>query len=128
MHSAALGTVNVGSNTTVSLPFTVLSGTTIGSISIVTGGVTGLDFQDAGSSTCTATAYTSTTNCSVNIKFAPTVPGTRAGELTILDASGNILYRMPLQGIGAGPLAVVESGVQTMVTSSSLQYPVFGGR
>ncbi len=121
-----LGTVNVGSSSTISLPFSVIAGTTIGSISIVTGGVSGLDYQDAGSSTCTAKAYTSTTNCSVNLKFAPTVPGTRAGELTIADASGNILYRMPLQGMGAGPLAVVESGVQTMVTSSSLQYPVFG--
>jgi sugar lactone lactonase YvrE len=127
LQSAALGTVNVGSNTTVSLTFTVLGGTTVGSISIVTGGVANLDFQDAGSSTCTAQTYASTTDCKINVKFGPTAPGIRAGELIIADASGNTLYRLPLQGTGAGALAVVESGAQTLVTPSSLSYPMFGG-
>ena len=99
------GSVPVGSSTTQPLFFSIASGTTVGSISIVTQGASGLDFLDGGSSTCTAQTYSAQTDCVVNVKFAPGHPGVRMGAVVFSDAGGatlaTVLTGSPVIGIVA---------------------------
>ncbi len=80
----------------------IASGTTVGSIGILTQGASGLDFADGGGSTCTAKTYSSATNCVVNVKFTPRVAGTRNGAVVFHDGSGNALSTTYIYGTGTG--------------------------
>jgi hypothetical protein len=92
------------STDTLALNFSVASGQTVGSVSILTTGIAGKDFTDAGSSTCTAqTLFANSTNCVVNVNFTPLTPGLRRGAVVIADGSGNVLASVPIYGAGSGP-------------------------
>ena len=117
------GAVNFGSqaigapSTSKSLTFSITSGTTVGSIQVVTQGATGLDFTDAGTGTCTAgTAYSAGTTCTVDVTFKPTLPGTRYGAAVLLDPSGNVLATGYVQGTGIGPQVNFLPGTQNKST------------
>jgi sugar lactone lactonase YvrE len=110
-------------SSTISLPFTVSAGTTIGSVSVLTTGVTGKDFVDAGSSTCTAQTYSTSTACVVNVHFKPIAPGQRRGAVVVADGSGDVLATVPLYGIGTGPqTAYTPATVTTIATTISNPY------
>jgi len=82
-----------------SIQFTVPAGTTVGSIGVMTEGSPNLDFADAGGDTCTATSYGSSTNCTVNVSFTPSVAGLRAGAVVFFSGSNNTgteLLSMPV--------------------------------
>jgi hypothetical protein len=107
------GSHAVGSpSATASLPFTIALGspTTVGSVAVLTTGVAGLDFADAGGSTCTAKQYNSVTECVVNVSFTPGSPGLRRGAVVIYDGLGNGLVSVPVFGTGNGPQVTYPPG------------------
>ncbi len=124
-QSVNFHSVNVGSaSSTVSLGFTIgaSTSTTVGSVHIYTQGVSGLDFADAGSSTCTAKTYASSTNCVINVKLTPRNAGLRSGAVVLSDGSGNALGTVYVYGTGVGPQVAFGPGVQSTVTSG-LSFP-----
>ena len=109
----AVGSATAG----IAVPFSVSAGTTIGKVSILTTGATGLDFADAGGSTCTAQTYSTETACQVNVKFTPLTPGSRRGAVNIYDSSGNILASVPIYGVGSGPQVTFSPGTASTIAS-----------
>ena len=98
------GTVAVGSpSNAIALPFEIRPGTTLGSISVVTTGITNKDFADAGNSTCTAGFYDSAAMCTVYVTLKPHAPGVRRGAVVVADSAGNALATATLFGVGSGP-------------------------
>ena len=102
--SYGFGSVPVGSvSATAAVTFSVSSGTTVGSIQVLTGGVAGLDFASVAGGTCVASSYPAATTCTVNVTLTPKWPGLRAGAVVLADASGNALATVPVYGTGTGP-------------------------
>jgi sugar lactone lactonase YvrE len=119
-QSVNFHSVNIGSTSgTVSLGFKIgaSASTTVGSVHIYTQGAGGLDFADAGSSTCTAKTYSSSTNCVINVKFTPRAAGLRSGAVVLSDSSGNTLGTVYVYGTGVGPQVAFGPGVQSTITS-----------
>lgn len=116
--AAAHGT----STDTIALPFSITAGQTVGSVKILTTGIAGEDFTDAGSSTCTAQTYSSATSCVVNVNFTPLAPGLRQGAVVVADGAGNTLVTVPVYGTGTGPLPVyAPAAIATL--QGGYQYP-----
>jgi len=94
---------------------------TLGSISVVTGGYTGLDFKIASGSTCTvSTIYASGNSCTVNYTFTPTAVGVRLGAILIYDTSGNLQATQYISGLGLGPvLQFIPASVSTIAGTGS---------
>src|SRR5580692_10420085 len=116
--SVNIGSQAVGSSsTTVSLPFTIVAGTKVGSIAVLTTGIADRDFAKATKSTCTATTYTTATNCVVNVSFTPLATGLRLGAVVFysrFENAGTVLATVPVFGVGTGPQLVFgPTGVQT---------------
>ena len=115
LQSVNLGSKAVGSlSQTLSLPFIVGSknATKIGSIALLTTGISGLDFQNTGGS-CAAIDYTSATRCEVDVRFAPRAPGQRLGAVVFYSGAnktGSVLATLPLFGLGTGPQAAYGPG------------------
>jgi len=107
LHSVNFGSQAVGSPSAASqFTFTIASGAKVGSIAILNQGAPNLDFADAGSSTCAAKTYSSTTTCTVNVAFKPTAPGPRNGALVLFSGAnrtGSVLASVPIYGVGTGP-------------------------
>jgi len=117
------GGVNVGTAATAqSLSFTVGSGITIGSINYITQGASNLDFTSSTGSTCTATTYSSSTTCTINVGFKPTAAGLRLGAVQILDNStpANVLATVPLSGTGIGPQVTFNNSYYNITGVKSL--------
>ena len=127
LHNANFGSQAVGSaSATSQLTFTVSSGVKVGSIGILTQGAAGLDFADAGSSTCTAKTYSSTTTCVVNVAFTPRAAGPRNGAVVLFSGpknTGTPLAAVPIYGVGTGPqIAYQPAAVATL--SSGYSYNI----
>jgi len=109
-----VGSQAVGSSSaTVSLPFTIAAGTTVGSIAVLTTGIAGKDFAQVAGSTCTATTYSTTTNCVVNVNFTPLATGLRLGAVVFYSGATNtgaVLATVPVFGVGTGPQVVFGPG------------------
>jgi len=119
--STNFGSVNIGSPVPdLIYNFSVSAGTTVGSVSILTNGVGGKEFIDAGGSTCLAQTYTSASVCGVNVKFAPLASGTRAGAVELFGANGNPLATAFISGVGNWPqVAIIPGTVTTLGTQLS---------
>jgi hypothetical protein len=95
---------------------------TLGSISVVTQGATGLDFNVASGGTCIAgNAYTSSSTCTVNYAFAPKAPGQRLGAILIYDTTtptAVLEATVYLSGTGTGALAAFTPGIITTVAGN----------
>jgi len=118
--SVNIGSQAVGSPSgTISLPFTIGAGTKVGSIAVLTSGITGMDFAQVRGSTCTATTYTTATNCVVNVNFTPLAPGLRRGAVVFHSGAhnaGTVLATVLVFGIGTGPQVVFgPGGAQTNI-------------
>lgn len=97
------GAVAVGSpSNAIALPFEIRPGTTVGSISVVTTGITNKDFADAGNSTCAAGFYDGAAMCVVYVTLKPHAPGMRRGAVVVADSAGNALATATLYGMGTG--------------------------
>ena len=122
-QTASFSAVNVGSVSAVPLSISFVFGQseTLGSPSVVTQGVPGLDFVNAGTGTCKAGAtYNAGDTCSVTVNFKPTVPGTRMGALNLYDNNSPtpvLLSTVLLNGEGVAPQATFLPGVVSTVAS-----------
>jgi hypothetical protein len=119
----SLGSVNVGGNATGTVTFTFSAQTTVSSISVVTKGATGLDFQPgtpAATGACTATTYSANATCTVAVTFNPLYPGGRLGAVLLATSSPAGVSTAYISGTGVGPLALFQPGVLTTTFSTSL--------
>ena len=113
---------NVGSTASATVTFTFSASTTISSVSVVTQGATGLDFQPGTqlASACKAGTYAASTNCTVVVQFKPLAPGLRQGAAVLLDANQNRLAVGFATGVGIGGLAQLPF---TAATTTSFATP-----
>jgi NHL repeat len=127
LASGNFGAQAIGSpSAAVTLNFSVSSGTTVGSVAVVTTGIAGLDFANVTGSTCTAKVYSSTTTCSVNVTFTPTAAGLRMGAVVFYSkasSAGTVLRSVQLYGIGMGPQIAYGPGTLLVIDAAS-----FNGR
>lgn len=94
-------------------------------IKVVTTGLSGLDYVDAGASTCAAgTAYAAGASCVVNVKFTPAGVGPRYGAIVMYGSNNAVLARIFVGGGGMGPLLTIDPGVLT-VNSPSVTAPTY---
>jgi sugar lactone lactonase YvrE len=98
----------------VTLNFT--AAITPATIKVLTTGITGLDYKDAGNDTCVAGSYSVGNTCTVNVTFTPAGVGPRYGAIVLYDANNKVLSRIFLGGAGMGPLMTIDPGTLTSVT------------
>jgi sugar lactone lactonase YvrE len=111
------GTVSVGSNTALpALTFSFANSATISSINVLTDGLSGLDFGNAGTGTCAANS-TAVSSCTVGVQFAPTAAGLRRGAVQIVDSTGATATAY-VYGIGSAPQVVFQPGTQSSIGRS----------
>jgi hypothetical protein len=111
--AANFGSVTVGGSKTALVTFTVPSAGKMGIISVVTQGVEGLDFKNAGGGTCTTgTEYPAFATCTVNVSFKPRYGGTRYGAIVLLDWNGDMMATDYIYGTGQGPQSVFSPAPQ----------------
>ena len=103
------------SSTAQTVTFILPSAVTLGSIKVLTGGASGLDYLVAAGGSCaTGTPYASGATCTVNYTFTPAYPGWRLGAIQLYDnaqPTANLVSTVYLSGIGNAPLAVLGKGV-----------------
>jgi hypothetical protein len=86
----AFGSVAIGDSSSATVQVSILTGGTLGSISVLTGGAAKLDFTAASGGTCTVgTSYSAGDTCTVDVSFSPKYSGSRAGAITLYDSSAN---------------------------------------
>jgi large repetitive protein len=108
------------------LNFSVSSGTTVGSVAVVTTGIVNLDFANGTGSTCTAKLYSPATACAINVTFTPTAAGLRMGAVVFYSKAknaGTVLKSVPLYGIGTGPQIAYGPGTLLVIDAAA-----FNGR
>jgi streptogramin lyase len=95
--------------------------------SVLTQGVAGLDFADAGTGTCTTNGssyfYFSGDSCTVVVNFTPAAPGLRMGAVELQNTTSGVLATAYINGTGSGSLAAFSPGTASVPVSSST---VFG--
>ncbi|WP_433971338.1 choice-of-anchor Q domain-containing protein [Tunturiibacter lichenicola] len=121
-YNQNLGSQAVGSTSSSQvLSASIAAGTTVGSIGVLSTGITGKDFANAAGSTCTASTYSAATNCVVNLSFVPQATGLRRGAVVFYSGTNNtgtVLAMIPIYGIGTGAqVAYRLGGTQTNVGS-----------
>ena len=107
---------------TLTLSYNITASGTLGNPNVLTQGVPNLDFILASGSTCTG-AVTASSTCTVNVIFAPTAAGTRAGAVQITDGSGNVLATTAIYGLGQAPAIAYSPSVQIAVASTGISLP-----
>jgi len=110
------GNVGVGQQAvSLTYNFNLTAGTVLGSVSVVTEGVSGQDFADGGAGNCASQTYASATVCGVDVSFTPTAPGIRMGAVALSDGSGNSLATAFLSGVGEMAKAGFIPGTMTQI-------------
>jgi hypothetical protein len=122
------GPVSVGatSSTSIALTFQFSATVTLNSktpYQILTTGVTGWDFGDAGSATCTATTFTAGSTCAVNVTFSPRLAGTRNGAVILMDSNGNVQGTAYISGTGQAPQIGFTAAAQTVIVPCCSMWP-----
>jgi len=116
---ANFGSVDVLSTSSViSMTFTFDTGGTIYSLAALTQGISGLDFENAGTGTCITLShsYNAGDSCTVDLTFTPKFPGIRNGAAQLWSAStGQVLAYGLAAGVGLGPQATFLPGTQSIV-------------
>jgi hypothetical protein len=114
----SLGSVNIGANTSATVPLTLPSSVILGSIQVLTQGAPNLDYTLASGGTCTpGNSYAANATCTVEAEFAPKYPGVRSGAVVLLDNSGNVLATAYLAGIGIGPQTTFSGGSEQLIAN-----------
>jgi DNA-binding beta-propeller fold protein YncE len=129
--AADFGKVNVGSpSSVITLIFAFDTAGAIGTPAVLTQGVAGLDFADAGTGTCTTNGtshtYSIGDTCTVDVTFTPKASGSRYGAVELLDNSGNMIATGYVQGTGVGPQVNFLPGAESTVAdweSNGLLWP-----
>ena len=98
----------------IPLTFTFDTGGIIGTPAVLSHGVSGLDFADAGTGTCTAiTTYNPGDTCTLNVSFTPQFSGVRYGAAALSDNTGAVIAAAHVYGTGLGPQVIFSPGTQT---------------
>jgi sugar lactone lactonase YvrE len=123
-----LGEVNVTETSlTLTLIFTFDQAGAIGKPSVLTEGVSGFDFSDAGTGSCgkqgTSFVYNVGDICTVDVLFAPAFPSGRYGAVELTDTSGQPIALGYVYGEGISQLVGFPPGVQTTL-DSGLAHPM----
>jgi sugar lactone lactonase YvrE len=117
--SRGLGSHAIGSQSAAqALSFSVSANSTVGSIAVLTTGAVNLDFTNAPASTCSAQNYSQATQCTVEVRFAPSAVGLRMGAVVFYSEannSGSALATVPIYGIGIGPQIGFGPGTATAI-------------
>jgi uncharacterized repeat protein (TIGR03803 family) len=115
-----VGTASAAQTATVQF-----SGTfTVGSVSVLTLGATGLDFNPATGGTCAdGFSATPSTTCTVKYTFTPKFAGSRYGAIVVKDTSGNTQATIYLNGTGTGPQAVFNAPLTAAVLGGGFSGP-----
>lgn len=126
--AVAFGTLDVGasSGASITLPFTINSATTLGSVLALTLGAQSLDLTLGGGTTCAN--GTTNTSCNVEVTFLPLAAGLRRGAVAFFDQSSALLAVFPIYGTGGAPLAVLSPGTATNLSTGGVSLSgIFGG-
>ena len=113
------GTVAVGQTSPVlSVGFTLAPGTNVGTVSVLTEGATGQDFQGTPMG-MTGDVF------NVNVTFSPLAPGPRNGAVVVYDTStpANLLAMAYLSGTGTGPQIIFETNQAISTLGSGFVAP-----
>ena len=123
--TANLGTGAIGATSpAMALTFTFNIAETLGSIAVLTQGAPGLDFDNAGTGTCTVGQnYSAGATCTVNVAFTPRFAGTRYGAAVLYDSTGNMIETGYVSGNGSGSQLNFLSGTQSVIASGQAIYP-----
>ncbi|MGB8014143.1 MAG: Ig-like domain repeat protein [Terriglobales bacterium] len=99
------------------LTYSFSSATTLTAVNILTLGAPGLDYGDAGGSTCTAnTTYSVGQSCVVTLGFFPSAPGLREGAVTMFAQGSNLpLMTWYLSGVGLSGAVTIDPGTQSTI-------------
>ena len=114
------GELRVGalSGTSLTLPFTINSATTLGSVQALTLGASSLDFTLGGGTTCAN--GTSNTTCNVEVQFLPFASGLRRGAVALFDQTNTLLAVLPIYGAGGAPQAALSPGTASIVSTGGV--------
>ncbi|HEY2468940.1 MAG TPA: Ig-like domain repeat protein [Terracidiphilus sp.] len=119
ISSSTFGTENIGTSATDTITVQFAAKVTLGSISVITQGISNLDFTNAGSGTCAAgKAYAANATCTVVVAFRPRFAGPRFGALVLIDNRGNLIQTIYLEGTGVGPQLSYQPAVPSTINSS----------
>jgi hypothetical protein len=124
--------VPVGSTSaTQTATLTITTSGSLSSISALTQGATGLDFNlvqnnTAGTPCTVGTDYDAGDTCTVQFTFTPLYPGLRTGGLR-LSSSGATLATVLLTGTGTGPLVTFPPGTVSSINTFATSGFVPGG-
>jgi hypothetical protein len=126
VSSYALLTEPVGtSSATQTATVTITTAGTLQTISVLTQGAIGLDFNAASGGTCSVGhAYAVGSTCTVNYTFKPTRPWIRYGGIALADSSGNLLGNSYITGTGTGPQPIFLSNNSVATLGSGFNYPL----
>ena len=120
------GIADLGSQSSVlSLIFGIDSASvSIGAPAVLTQGVSGLDFVDAGTGSCTTNGtgyvYSSGQTCTVDVVFSPKVSGARYGAAVLKSISGNVIATGYVYGKGSGPQVSFAPGAASTILSEAI--------
>jgi len=121
--AANFGSVNVGSNSSLTLTYNINSSVVLAATpAVVTQGAPNLDFTLSGTPTCTG-AQTAPATCSVTVQFAPLAPGLRQGAVQLYDSSNNLLVTTLLRGVGEAGGDLVALGGLALSKAPQLVFP-----
>ncbi len=121
--------VNAATPATQTLTFTFTSSGTTVTPAVVTQGVSGLDYTDAGTGTCTTAGSSYSWNvgdtCTVDVKFDPKHPGPRDGGVVLSGTSLGVNYTTTvyLQAAATGPQVIFSSNSVQSSLGSGLSTP-----
>jgi hypothetical protein len=120
--SAAIATTAPPQN---QLTFTFDTAGTIGTPAVLTQGVAGLDFTDAGTGSCTTNgtthSYMAGDTCTLIVSFTPKFSGVRYGAATLSNTSGALIATAYVYGTGTGPQVTFSPGTQTTLGGGFIQ-------
>ncbi len=126
-NSFSFGAIAVGSTSTPATAyFNFNSSDTLNSTpyQVLTQGQPGLDFADAGGSTCAATTYSAGSACVVNFDLTPEFAGLVTGAITLTDNTNARIATAYISGIGSGPeVTFFTTPVATTNLGSGLSSP-----
>jgi sugar lactone lactonase YvrE len=112
------------SSATQTATVTITTAGTLQTISVLTQGAIGLDFNAASGGTCSVGhSYAVGNTCTVNYTFKPTRPWIRYGGIALADSSGGLLGNTYVTGTGTGPQPIFPSNSSSTILVSRLGDP-----
>jgi streptogramin lyase len=106
----------------ITFSFRFAQQSTLGAPGVVTQGVSGLDFSDAGTGSCNSQGSTFVYNpgdtCTVDVTFKSQFPGSKYGAVILEDPSGSPLAYGYVYGNGVSPYAIFPPGKLAAVATN----------